>query len=96
MQSAVLAACGLLLIGAVVRARIVWLQRALITASVAGGLVGLVVVQLARVLDAPAWSGASRTRTTTTQEVPMLNVFQFARLPPGLPRYHAVYFDFGS
>ena len=57
MQSAVLAACGLLLIGAVVRARIVWLQRALIPASVAGGLVGLVVVQLARVLDAPAWSG---------------------------------------
>ena len=57
MQSAVLAACGLLLIGAVVRARIVWLQRALIPASVAGGMVGLVVVQLARVLDAPGWSG---------------------------------------
>ena len=57
MQSAVLAACGLLLIGAVVRARIGWLQRALIPASVAGGLVGLVVVQLARGLDEPAWSG---------------------------------------
>ena len=57
MQSAVLAACGLLLIGTVVRARIGWLQRALIPASVAGGLVGLVVVQLARGLDEPAWSG---------------------------------------
>ena len=57
MQSAALAACGLLLIGAVVRARIGWLQRALIPASVAGGLVGLVVVQLARGLDEPAWSG---------------------------------------
>jgi len=57
MQSAALAACGLLLIGAVMRARIGWLQRALIPASVAGGLVGLVVVQLARGLDEPAWSG---------------------------------------
>jgi len=51
MQSAALAACGLLLIGAVLRARIGWLQRALIPASVAGGLVGLAVVQSARGLD---------------------------------------------
>ena len=54
MQAAALAACGLLLIGAWLRGRIGWLQRALIPASVAGGLVGLVIVQLARRLDVPA------------------------------------------
>ncbi len=50
MQSAALAACGLLLIGVVLRARIAVLRKTLIPASVAGGLVGLVVVQLARVV----------------------------------------------
>ena len=58
MQSAALAACGLLLIGAVLRARIGWLQRALIPASVAGGLVGLAVVQSARGLDEPTGADA--------------------------------------
>ena len=53
MEAAALAACGLLLFGALLRARIGWLQRALIPASVAGGLVGLVLVQLARRLDVP-------------------------------------------
>ncbi|MEE3366657.1 MAG: sodium:glutamate symporter [Planctomycetota bacterium] len=53
MEAAALAACGLLLFGALLRARLGWLQRALIPASVAGGLVGLVLVQLARRLDVP-------------------------------------------
>ena len=46
MQSAVLAASALLMIGLVLRARLRWLQLAFIPASVAGGLVGLLLVQL--------------------------------------------------
>jgi ESS family glutamate:Na+ symporter len=68
MQSAALAACGLLLIGLVLRARLGWLQRAFIPASVAGGLVGLALVQLARLLgdssggssDPSAWNPVLR------------------------------------
>jgi len=59
MQSAALAACGLLLIGVVLRARITWLQKALIPASVAGGLLGLLIVQLARFVHDPAVSPES-------------------------------------
>ena len=46
MQSAALAACVLLLFGFALRARSRWLQRTFIPASVAGGLVGLAIVQL--------------------------------------------------
>lgn len=50
MQSAALAACVLLLFGFALRARSRWLQRTFIPASVAGGLVGLAIVQLVGLL----------------------------------------------
>ncbi len=57
MESAALAACGLLLLGVVLRARIRALQAMLIPASVAGGLVGLAIVQAARGFHDPGVPG---------------------------------------
>ena len=53
MQTAFLVAALLLLAGFVFRARLAWLQRLYIPASILGGLVGLVVVQLTLQVAAP-------------------------------------------
>lgn len=59
MQTAFLVAALLLMTGFVVRARLAWLQRLYIPASILGGLVGLVLVQLTLQIATPNMEGTA-------------------------------------
>ncbi|MEE3368183.1 MAG: sodium:glutamate symporter [Planctomycetota bacterium] len=59
MQTAFLVAALLLMAGFVFRARLAWLQRLYIPASILGGLIGLVLVQLTLQMAAPHIEGTA-------------------------------------
>ena len=59
MQTAFLVAALLLMSGFVLRARLAWLQRLYIPASILGGLVGLLLVQVTLQISTPPLEGAA-------------------------------------
>ena len=55
METAFLFACGLLLVGLLLRAKLPWLQTLYIPAAISGGLLGLLLVQTIRAFDGWGW-----------------------------------------
>ena len=68
MQTAFLVAALLLMTGFALRARLAWLQGLYIPASILGGLVGLVLVQLTLQIATPNTGGHYRWRSDARNE----------------------------